>query len=85
MALTGEPFPYRLDDNLRRGFKQAVDNNQTNLALHYLVNILDEMDKEDDDDEMQVTEVAEATPEPQPVVEEKPKSKPKTSKKTKTE
>lgn len=34
---------YDLDDDLEQGIKQAVANNQLNLAMHYLLAILDDM------------------------------------------
>lgn len=37
-------FGYTLDNDLKRGLKEAVDNSQVNLALEYLSLIVQELD-----------------------------------------
>lgn len=46
VALVGSQSPYVLDEDPDVGFRAALANNQLNLAMHYLVVRLEEMDAE---------------------------------------
>jgi len=44
-VLRGEPSPYEFPDDKHGGFEAAVRNNQPNMAMHYLVLIIDELNE----------------------------------------
>lgn len=49
MPFLSERYPYELPEDVEVGFQEAVRNNQTNMALNYLVEILASMRSDIDD------------------------------------
>jgi len=79
VALVGSQSPYTLDKDADVGFRESLANNQLNLALHYLVVRLEEMDAEI---QKLRGEAPTTDPEPKPLDEAPPIAKATTKKAT---